>query len=117
VYGYQGISSGSQSEQLLSKFIKRDGNPVVDGQQLVVGTKFFTVPWTNVLIGGGFRLGRQSMLAALRASLERMKVDSVDLYQVSKSCASNARCSFFLGHESQDAMRSCSRTQDTIPKT
>lgn len=31
---------------------------------------------------GGFRLGRQAMIDALRASLARMGVDRVDLYQV-----------------------------------
>ena len=40
------------------------------------------VPWTNALMGGGFRLGRGAMLDALRASLERLQSPSVDLYQV-----------------------------------
>ena len=39
------------------------------------------VPWTNVLIGGGLRLGRQSIVKALKASLERMGLQSVQLYQ------------------------------------
>ena len=51
-------------------------------QPLIVGTKFFTVPWTNLLVGGGFRLGRRSMIDALRASLKRMDRDKIDLYQV-----------------------------------
>ena len=55
-------------------------------QPLVVGTKFFTVPWTNVLVGGGFRLGRQSMINALKASLKRMDRQQIDLWQVSPSC-------------------------------
>ena len=42
----------------------------------------YTVPWTNALMGGGFRLGRGAMLDALRASLLRLQTDSVDLYQV-----------------------------------
>jgi aryl-alcohol dehydrogenase-like predicted oxidoreductase len=32
--------------------------------------------------GGGFRLGRKSLLAALRESLKRMGKEQVDLYQV-----------------------------------
>jgi len=32
-------------------------------------------------VGGGFRLGRKAMLDALRASLARLGLDSVDLYQ------------------------------------
>ena len=47
-----------------------------------MGTKFFTIPWTNFLIGGGFRLGRESVLKALRVSLERLQMSSVPLYQV-----------------------------------
>ena len=49
VYGYQGIKSGTQSEQILGRLAKTSSKP------LVIGTKFFTVPWTNFLIGGGFR--------------------------------------------------------------
>ena len=57
-------------------------------QPLVVGTKFFTVPWTNVLVGDGFRLGRQSMINALRASLKRMDRQEIDLWQVGSKLAS-----------------------------
>lgn len=64
----------------MGKFVK--GAPQTS-QPLVVGTKFFTVPWTNVLVGGGFRLGRQSMISALKASLKRMDRQQVDLWQVS----------------------------------
>ncbi len=39
--------------------------------------------WTNLLIGGGLRLGRQAMLDALRATLERLGTDRLDLWQVS----------------------------------
>lgn len=80
VYGYQSIKNGQSSEQLMGRFVKGAPKPA---QPLVVGTKFFTVPWTNVLVGGGFRLGRQSMLNALRASLKRMDRPQIDLWQVS----------------------------------
>lgn len=76
VYGYQGIKSGQSSEHLVGKFAKQKTKPVV------IGTKFFTIPWTNFLVGGGFRLGRQSMIKALRASLQRLGQDKIDLYQV-----------------------------------
>jgi aryl-alcohol dehydrogenase-like predicted oxidoreductase len=36
----------------------------------------------NVGLGGGFRLGRKSLLAALRESLKRIGKERVDLYQV-----------------------------------
>jgi aryl-alcohol dehydrogenase-like predicted oxidoreductase len=37
-----------------------------------------------VVSGGGFRLGRKSLLSALRASLKGIGQDKVDLYQVTE---------------------------------
>lgn len=167
MYGYQGLKSGEQSEQLLAGFVRRAGSSHgKQGSPLVVGTKYFTgdprapashhlataalrllqqpgspcsagrqsgspvfcshrgsrqpgrqprvlqppqlatecdiksplssssyvtrvswcaVPWTNALMGGGFRLGRGALLDALRASLLRLQTDSIDLYQVCSS--------------------------------
>ena len=79
VYGYESIKSGQSSENLIGKFANTSQSA---SQPLIVGTKFFTVPWTNLLVGGGFRLGRRSMIDALRASLKRMNRDKIDLYQV-----------------------------------
>ncbi|KAL3139425.1 hypothetical protein ABBQ38_003756 [Trebouxia sp. C0009 RCD-2024] len=79
VYGYQNIKKGQSSEQLLGRFAKQAPDTP---QPLVVGTKFFTVPWTNLLVGGGFRLGRQSMISALKASLQRMDRQQIDLWQI-----------------------------------
>lgn len=81
VYGYQGIGTGCQSEQLLGQLVKQH-RATPDGAPLVVATKFFTVPWTNLLVGGGLRIGRQSMVKALRASLQRLGLEKVDLWQV-----------------------------------
>ncbi len=81
VYGYQSIGAGCQSEQLLGQLL-RQHQASSNGPPLVVATKFFTVPWTNLLVGGGLRIGRQSMIKALRASLERMGLQKVDLWQV-----------------------------------
>ena len=55
---------------------------LLDHSVFQVGTKFFTIPWTNFLIGGGFRLGQESVLKALRVSLQRLQLSSVPLYQV-----------------------------------
>ena len=82
VYGYQGIKKNASSEQILGRCIaETDTTRLAD--PLVVGTKFFTIPWTNVLVGGGFRIGKASILEALTASLQRL--GDVDLYQVSHS--------------------------------
>lgn len=43
VYGYQGLKSGEQSEQLLAGFIRRAGSSHgKQGSPLVIGTKYFT---------------------------------------------------------------------------
>lgn len=47
-----------------------------------MAVQFFTIPWTNALIGGGFRLGRSAMIDALRASLKRLDIQQLDLWQV-----------------------------------
>lgn len=55
------------SERLLGKFIRETDQPVL------IATKYFPFPW---------RFGRSAMLRALKNSLERLGVDSVDLYQI-----------------------------------
>ena len=81
VYGFQGTKTGTSSECIVGRFAKRT-KLAPKRAPLVIGTKFFTVPWTNFLVGGGFRLGKQSLLDALRASLKRLQMDKVPLYQV-----------------------------------
>ena len=61
VYGF------GQSERLLGRFAKASGQPVI------IASKFMPLPW---------RLGRLSLAAALRGTLARLGVESVDLYQM-----------------------------------
>jgi aryl-alcohol dehydrogenase-like predicted oxidoreductase len=61
VYG-QGLS-----EQFLGRFLKECEHPVL------VATKFMPFPW---------RLNRNSLLNALKQSLERLQLEAVDLYQI-----------------------------------
>ncbi len=61
------VYGGGQSERLVGQFIRETGEPVL------VATKFFPMPW---------RLSRQSFLSALRGSLNRLHLESVDLYQI-----------------------------------
>ncbi len=56
-----------QSGRLLGEFIKTLDRPVI------IATKFMPYPW---------RLGRRSLIRALKASLERLGIAQVDLYQV-----------------------------------
>ncbi|GLT94052.1 hypothetical protein SLE2022_118140 [Rubroshorea leprosula] len=72
VYGSR-ISFGAiSSETLLGRFIKerKEKNPEVE---VAIATKFAALPW---------RFGRQSVLTALKDSLCRLGLSSVDLYQL-----------------------------------
>ncbi|GJP50110.1 hypothetical protein CLOM_g9250 [Closterium sp. NIES-68] len=89
VYGYQSIPTGNSSEQLLGRFVAeererrlREGSSSTAALQPVVASKFFTIPWTNLLVGGGLRFGGQSLIDALKASLQRLGMERVDLYQI-----------------------------------
>ena len=48
VYGFQGIKGGQSSEHLVGRFASQAGAD----KPLVLGTKFFTLPWTNLLVRG-----------------------------------------------------------------
>jgi len=61
------IYGNGRSERLLGQFLKRTETPVI------VATKFFPLPW---------RLSKASVTRALRASLERLGLERVDLYQI-----------------------------------
>jgi len=61
------VYGSGRSERLLGQFLKETEQPVL------VATKFFPMPW---------RLTKQTLLGALKHSLERIGVESVDLYQV-----------------------------------
>lgn len=61
------VYGGGVSERLLGRFIKKTEQPIL------IGTKYFPYPW---------RLTSASIPKALEHSLERIDVDSVDLYQI-----------------------------------
>ena len=61
------VYGGGRSERLLGRFIKETDQPVL------VATKFFPYPW---------RFSSKTMLRALRTSLERLGIESLDLYQI-----------------------------------
>ncbi|TYI86047.1 hypothetical protein E1A91_D04G040800v1 [Gossypium mustelinum] len=72
VYGSPLALGAENSETLLGRFIKQreNDNP---GEEVVVATKFAALPW---------RFGRQSVISALKDSLNRLGLSSVDLYQL-----------------------------------
>ena len=61
------VYGSGHSESDLGQFVRESK------QQVVVATKFFPYPW---------RLSRGSLLPALRASLRRLGLERVDLYQI-----------------------------------
>uniref|UniRef100_A0A7S4BYC6 NADP-dependent oxidoreductase domain-containing protein n=1 Tax=Chrysotila carterae TaxID=13221 RepID=A0A7S4BYC6_CHRCT len=76
VYGYQGIRLGEGSEQLLGSLASKATMPPI------LSTKFMPVPWANLLVGGGVRMGRAAVLEGLRNSLARLGVGCVDIYSI-----------------------------------
>jgi len=67
-----------ESESLLGRFMKELGRPAQ------IATKYFPVPW---------RFTSQSVSDALTASLKRLQVEQIELYQV------HSPFSFFMGQE------------------
>lgn len=65
IYGF------GQSERLLGRFMQQ--RPQQAAQDAIVATKYFPLPW---------RFSQQSVADALTASLDRLQVASVALYQV-----------------------------------
>ncbi|MEP6895740.1 MAG: aldo/keto reductase [Chloroflexota bacterium] len=61
------VYGSGQSERLLGEFLKQTDQPIL------VATKYAPLPW---------RFGKNALVRALKASLERINVESVDLYQV-----------------------------------
>jgi len=61
------IYGSGRSERLTGKFLKETDQPIL------IATKFFPLPW---------RLTRNSISTALRASLDRLQRETVDLYQI-----------------------------------
>ncbi|KAH8509226.1 hypothetical protein H0E87_011111 [Populus deltoides] len=72
VYGSRFSFGAINSETLLGRFIKE--RKVKDPEvEVAVATKYAALPW---------RLGRQSVLTALKDSLNRLGLSSVELYQL-----------------------------------
>ncbi|CAA0836984.1 Uncharacterized oxidoreductase - chloroplastic [Striga hermonthica] len=72
VYGSRMSLGAISSETLLGRFIKerKQKDPEVE---VAIATKYAALPW---------RLGRQSVISALKDSLARLELSCVDLYQL-----------------------------------
>jgi len=76
VFGYQGQRLAESSEQLLGELVSSSLKPPL------VSSKFMPVPWANLVAGGGLRLGRRAVLRAVRNSIARLGVGSIDIYSL-----------------------------------
>lgn len=61
------VYGSGRSERMLGQFLNETDQPVL------IATKYFPFPW---------RLTKKSLLRALRRSLERIGVETIDLYQI-----------------------------------
>ena len=61
------VYGSGRSERLLGEFLKQTEQPIL------IATKYAPYPW---------RFGKTALIRALKASLERIGVESVDLYQI-----------------------------------
>uniref|UniRef100_A0A061QP55 Aldo keto reductase n=2 Tax=Tetraselmis sp. GSL018 TaxID=582737 RepID=A0A061QP55_9CHLO len=80
IYGYQSLQKGQQAEQVLGRQKALWSHP--SRPEIVIGTKYCPLPWANSFVGGPVRSGRASMLPALRASMQRLSTEQVDLWQI-----------------------------------
>ena len=80
VYGYKGQKYEQSAEEILGRFVKNDDSIIKD--EVVVGSKVFTIPWTNALMGGGIRLGKESLLKAGKESVKRMGGRQMDVWSI-----------------------------------
>ena len=78
VYGYKGQKYEQSAEEILGRFVKNDDSD----DEVVVGSKVFTIPWTNALMGGGIRLGKESLIKAGKESVKRMGGRRMDLWSI-----------------------------------
>ena len=81
VYGYKGQKYEQSAEEILGRLACCCGR-VDDDKDVVVGSKVFTIPWTNALLGGGIRLGKESLVQAGKESVKRMGGRRMDLWSI-----------------------------------
>ena len=83
VYGYKGQKYEQSAEEILGRFVAKNDDVKNDSKdEVVVGSKVFTIPWTNALMGGGIRLGKESLVKAGKESVKRMGGRRMDLWSI-----------------------------------
>jgi len=82
VYGYKGQKYEQSAEEILGRFVAKNDDVKNDSDEVVVGSKVFTIPWTNALMGGGIRLGKESLVKAGKESVKRMGGRRMDVWSI-----------------------------------
>ena len=83
VYGYKGQKYEQSAEEILGRFVAKNDDVKNDSKdEVVVGSKVFTIPWTNALMGGGIRLGKESLVKAGKESVKRMGGRQMDVWSI-----------------------------------
>jgi aryl-alcohol dehydrogenase-like predicted oxidoreductase len=79
-YGFEGHATSNSSESLIRRHALTQ-EPA--GRPVVVASKFLAPPTNlNFLFGGGMRMGERSLSEALDRTMQRLGVNTVDVYQI-----------------------------------
>jgi len=81
VYGAKSQRFEQSAEEIVARAIGSRAEAEAEAEAFV-GTKVFTVPWTNVIMGGGARLTTKSLVSALEASVRRNGGKAYDLASI-----------------------------------
>lgn len=73
VYGYKSKLTEQTSEEILGRLAREREERLGEEGKVLIGSKVFTIPWTNVIMkDGGLRTGSKQLVAALEKSVERV---------------------------------------------
>jgi len=79
VYGFGSSKYEQSSEHMVGRFANSWRNQAQGGGggggggvSPVIGSKVFTIPWTNTIMGGGLRTSPDSLVTALQGSVGRV---------------------------------------------
>ena len=87
VYGAKSSKFEQSSEHIVGRCAAERRNRVSadddkEAMPAFVGSKVFTVPWTNVVMGGSLRLSTASLVDALKESVKRNQGEPLDLWSI-----------------------------------
>lgn len=83
MYGFGSGKYEQSSEHMVGRFANSWRNQAegTGGVPPVIGSKVFTIPWTNTIMGGGLRTSPESLVTALKGSVDRVG-SPLDLWSI-----------------------------------